>query len=95
MGDRGKLPAGIYEHVLNQILFERLNNNSDDQAVLEDIDEEEASRVLSKYLSEVIEKVLSNIKDSGGGIYKQISLCNDLIKLIVNMTEIDCYRGFL
>ncbi len=91
MGDTFKLPFGIYEQVLNQIITEKLRLNSEDEAVLENIDEEEASKVLSKYISEVVEKGLANIKDNGGGIQKQIQLCNDLIQLIVRITESNYY----
>jgi hypothetical protein len=66
MGDTFKLPLGIYEQVLNQLITKKLKIDSEDQAVLENIDEEEASKVLSKYISEVVEKGLANIKDSGG-----------------------------
>lgn len=91
MGDLYKLPVGIYEQVLNQIINEKLLLNSEDEAVLENIDEEEASKILSKYISDVVEKGLANIKDSGGGIQKQIQLCNDLIKHIIEITESDYY----
>ena len=82
---------GIYEQVLNQIISEKLLVNSEDEPVLENIDEEEASKVLSKYISEVIEKGLENVKDSGGGIQKQIQLCNGLIQHIVEITDSDHY----
>ncbi|MCX7923848.1 MAG: hypothetical protein N3B21_17830 [Clostridia bacterium] len=91
MGDTFKLPFGIYEQVLNQIITKKLRLNYEDEAVLENIDEEEASKVLSKYISEVIEKGLANIKDNGGGIQKQIQLCNDLIQHIIEITESDYY----
>lgn len=91
MGDTFKLPFGIYEQVLNQIITKKLRLNYEDEAVLENIDEEEASKVLSKYISKVIEKGLANIKDSGGGIQKQIQLCNDLIQHIIEITESDYY----
>lgn len=92
MGDLFKLPFGIYEQVLNQLIKGKLSLHSADEAILENIDEEEASKVLSKYVSEVIEKGLTNIKESGGGIQKQIQLCNDLIQLIVSMTESEYFN---
>lgn len=92
MGSKSKLPYGIYEHVLNNAISRDLEVNSDDNAVLESIDEEEASKVLAKYISEVIEKGLANIKDNGGGIQRQIQLCNDLIQHIVNTTERNYYN---
>lgn len=89
MGDIFKLPLGIYEQVLNQLITDTLQQNFEDEAVLESIDEEEASRVLAKYASDVLEKGLENIKDNGGGILEQIQLCNALIQLIVHKTESD------
>jgi hypothetical protein len=45
MENKSKLPSGIYEHVLNKAISKELEVNSDDDAVLESIDEEEAVRV--------------------------------------------------
>ena len=92
MGDTFELPFGIYEQVLNQIITKKLRHHNEDETVLENIDEEEAAKVLSKYISEVIEKGLGNIKDSGGGIQKQIQLCNDLIQHIIEITESNYYN---
>lgn len=39
MGDTFKLPFGIYEQVLNQIITNKLRLNYEDEAVLENIDE--------------------------------------------------------
>lgn len=87
MKDTSKLPFGIYEQVLNQIISRKLRMNSEDEIMLEGIDEEEASRILTKYVSEVIENGLTKIKDNGSGIQKQIQLCNKLIKHIAENTE--------
>jgi len=93
MDNKFKLPFGIYEQVLNHLIANKISLNSEDEAVLENIDEEESSKILSQYISEVVEKGLSNIKDSGGGIQKQIQLCNGLIQVIVHMTESNHYNN--
>ncbi len=42
--------------------------------------------MLAKYLAEVIQKGLSNIKDNGKDINSQIDLCNRLIDTVVSET---------
>ena len=90
-----KLPFGIYEQVLNQLIAEKLNLNSEYEAMLEGIDEEEASKILARYISDVVEKGLANIKDNGSGIKKQIQLCNELIHHINETTESNIYKDLL
>ena len=83
------LKTGIYEQVINKELNSRLENtdvNSNMIIKAEPIDSEEASKVLAKYLSVVIEKGLSNIKDNGKDLQSQIELCNRLIDIIADET---------
>lgn len=47
------------------------------------IDHEEASKILAQYLTQIIEQVLANVKDSGGRVENQIALCNRLIDIMV------------
>ncbi len=90
MKETNKLPSGIYEHVLNKAISKEIEALSDN-AVLESIDEEEASKVLAQYISNIIEKAMENVKDNGGGIQGQIQLCNTLIQHIVSTTKSDRY----
>jgi len=51
------------------------------------IDRAEASKVLSKYIAEIIEKGLDNVKDQGGDIKTQIDLANKLVQTIITETK--------
>lgn len=83
------LKSGIYEHIINKELssqLEKYKDNLEKLIKVESIDLEEASNVLAKYLAEVIQKGLSNIKDNGKDINSQIELCNRLIDIVVSET---------
>lgn len=69
---------GICEQVLNKLLSKEIDSSSH-IVKTGPIDNEEAAKILSKYLAEVIEQGLANIKDNGGKIADQITLCNRLI----------------
>lgn len=83
------LKSGIYEQIINKELRSQLEvyrNNSEKIIQAESIDLEEASIILAKYLSEVIQKGLSSIKDNHKDINIQIDLCNRLIDTVVRET---------
>lgn len=80
------LNPGIYEQVINKALGRELDLHSDKLARTARIDTEEASRVLTKYIADVIEKGLENVKDNGGDLQTQVSLVNKLINTIMNET---------
>lgn len=79
------LTPGIYEQVINKLMNSQLNTE-ENIVETEQIDNEEASKILSRYFSEILEKVLENLKDSGGDISKQIELCNKLVNIIADET---------
>ena len=74
--------SGIYEQVLNSLISKQIDSSSH-IVKTGPIDSAEAARVLAMYLSQVIEQGLCIIKDNGGRIDDQISLCNSLIDTIV------------
>jgi superfamily II DNA or RNA helicase len=83
------LKSGIYEQIINKELssqLEEYQGNLEKLIKVESIDFEEASNVLAKYLAEVIQKGLSNIKDNGKDINSQVELCNRLIDTVVSET---------
>jgi superfamily II DNA or RNA helicase len=80
------LKPGIYEQVINKALGQELDAHAERLAKTEQIDTEEASRVLTKYISEVIEKGLENVKDNGGNLQSQISLANKIVHTILSET---------
>lgn len=86
MKDDNRLKNGIYEQVVNKLISSRLAG--DERFVkFEPIGREEAAGLLSRYISEVVQKGLSSIKDNGGGIGAQIKLVNTIIDTIVLETR--------
>ncbi|MCF8010750.1 MAG: DUF3427 domain-containing protein [Clostridiales bacterium] len=77
------LKSGIYEQVLNKLISKEIDS-PEHIVEKESIDSEEAARVLANYLAEIILQVLASIKDKGGQVGEQISVCNDLINTMVD-----------
>lgn len=78
---------GLYEQVINNKLDTELGECSDKLSTTASIDKAEASKVLSKYLTEVVEKGLDNIIDNGGDISSQVELVNKLVSIIKDETK--------
>lgn len=76
------LKPGLYEQVINHILNRELEGVPEARRATAPIDNAEASKVLSQYLSEVIRKGLDDVVDNGGNIATQIELTNQIIELI-------------
>lgn len=80
------LKSGLYEQVVSKTIRRELDENTDKLKSLAPIDEEEAAKVLSKYISEVIEKGLANAKDKGGNLQTQVNIINKIVTTIVAET---------
>ena len=84
------LNQGLYEQVINKELLGKLDCDDRFLKSIVSIDKEEASKILAKYIFEVIEKGLDTVKDNGGDLQSQISLVNKLIDIITCETgELD------
>ena len=81
------LPSGLYEQVINTALNRELSAIPGERKCVAPIDRAEASRVLSQYLAEVIQKGLDNVLDNGGDLSAQIELTNRIVDLIQNTTQ--------
>jgi len=76
------LKPGIYEQVLNKLIAKELA--ASEQLVKKGpIDSAEAAKVLADYLAEIIFQGLANVKDKGGQLGDQITVCNALINTMV------------
>lgn len=73
------LQKGLYEQVINKALEKDLSE-TDRLVKKEPIDAEEAAKVLSKYIAQVTEQQLLQLKDRGGKLKDQIRLVNRLIR---------------
>ena len=59
------LKDGLYEQVINKELVTELDAEKDKLVKKAPIDKAEASQILSKYISQVVEKGLDNLVDNG------------------------------
>ncbi|MFT8390859.1 MAG: DUF3427 domain-containing protein [Sporolactobacillus sp.] len=80
------LKKGIYEQIINKEIREQLNTHGEWLSLIAPIDREEASLLLSKYASSVIEKGLTILKDTGGDLQSQIYLVNQIVRMTLQTT---------
>lgn len=80
------LHDGLYEQIINKELETKLGL-TDKLHTTAPIDSAEASKVLAKYIAEVVEKGLDNVADNGGDVNSQVALANRIISTIINETK--------
>lgn len=80
------LKDGLYEQIINKSLDAELAT-TDKLSTTAPIDSAEASKVLAKYIAEVVEKGLDNVADNGGDVSSQMALANRIISTIINETK--------
>ena len=80
------LKDGLYEQVINKSLDTELAT-TDKLSKTAPIDSAEASKVLAKYVAEVVEKGLDNLVDNGGDVNAQVALANRIITTIISETK--------
>ena len=80
------LKDGLYEQVINKSLDKELAV-TDKLIQTASIDPAEAAKVLSQYISEVVEKGLQNVRDNGGDVSSQVELVNKIISSVVSGTQ--------
>ena len=81
------LHSGLYEQVINGQLSSELAQVPEARKSVAPIDKAEASKVLTQYLSDVVQRGLDNVLDNGGGISDQVDLANQIVTLIQNTTK--------
>lgn len=77
---------GLYEQVISRELDSELAS-TDKLSQTAPIDSEEASKILSKYVAEIVEKGLENVKDNGGDLSSQVELVNRIVSTITSETH--------
>lgn len=80
------LHEGLYEQIINKGIEAELAE-SDKKSQTAPIDAAEASKVLAKYVSEVVERGLENLKDNGADLIEQIALANQIITTVEKETK--------
>ncbi len=79
---------GLYEQVISEAMKQQLDLVSDNIIKeTQEIDSAEASKILSAYITNIIEKELTNIKDSGGDLQQQVDLVNQIIETITDISK--------
>ena len=86
------LPNGLYEQVINKSLDAELAG-TDKVVETASIDGAEAAKVLAKYVAEVVERGLENVKDNGGDLETQIELVNRIVRDIAAGTNEGRFDG--
>ena len=74
---------GLYEQIINKALDAELSA-TDKIGQTTPIDSAEASKVLAKYIAEVVEKGLDNVVDNGGDVNSQAVLVRSRMILSLN-----------
>ena len=80
------LHDGLYEQIINKGLETELSV-TDKLSTTAPIDSAEASKVLAKYIAEVVEKGLDNVAGNGGDVSSQVALANRIISTIITETK--------
>jgi HKD family nuclease len=91
------LNNGFYESVINKLIEEEIIKKYDKTDKYIDkkiIDKEEASEVLSKYMSIVINKSLQNISGDDK-LNRQVEICNKIIKLLIEKLKLEDLDDFI
>ena len=81
------LHPGLYEQVVNNAITCELAEIPEARKALAPIDQAEASKILTQYLSDVVQKGLENVLDNGGDLSAQVELVNQIVDLIHNTTQ--------
>ena len=81
------IKPGLYEQVINNKLDSELSLVPAARQSTAPIDQAEAAKVLSQYLTEVVQQGLDNVADNGGDIAAQIDLANRIVSVIHNATK--------
>ena len=76
------LNLGLYEQLISKLLRHQLTTSTDKLIKTAPMDREEAPRILAKYIAEVIEHGLANVKDNGGDLESQVELANKIIDIL-------------
>lgn len=80
------LNPGLYEQVITNAIDRELSS-TDKLSQTAPIDAAEASKVLAKYVAEVVERGLENLKDNGGDLNSQVALANRIVSTIMSETQ--------
>lgn len=87
------LRPGLYEQVINEDWKEALSDVPENRKAVAPIDEAEASKVLTQYLADVVQKGLERVRDLSGDINRQVALANRIVSVIGKETGEEDFSG--
>ncbi|WSI04614.1 hypothetical protein U8307_02185 [Sedimentibacter sp. MB31-C6] len=90
------LNNGFYESVINKLIDEEIQkfySKKDKYIDKRDIDKEEGISILSKYMSNVINKSLNRISGEDK-LNKQVEICNKMINLLIDELQLEDFDVF-
>lgn len=73
------LHHGLSEQVINNAMNSELAEIPEARKAVTPIDKAEASKVLTQYLDDVVQKCLGNVLENDGKIFVQITLTNQAV----------------
>lgn len=80
------LKPGLYEQVINRKINQELAGQTDFAADIGPIDQAEASKILAKYVGQVVEHGLADIAEDNTNLDQQVALANLIISLVQEET---------
>ena len=87
------LHDGLYEQIINTELEQELAT-TDRFVQTASIDQEEASKVLARYVASVVERGLTNLKDGGGDLQAQVAMVNHIIGTVQKELTDGDFEGY-
>ena len=80
------LTPGLYEQVISKALGQAIDGDSKHYIETLPIDAAEASKILSRYITEILEKSLDDVKDQGGDLRAQVDVANRIVQILADAT---------
>ena len=74
------LTPGLYEQVISKALGQAIDGDKEHYIETLPIDAAEASKILSRYITEILEKSLNDVKDQGGDLRAQVDVANRIVQ---------------
>lgn len=79
------LTPGLYEQVISKALGQAIDGDSKHYIETLPIDAAEASKILSRYITEILEKSLDDVKDQGGDLRAQVDVANRIVQILAEI----------
>lgn len=89
------LKEGLYEQVISELLGKELDSSHDKIISTAIIQRDEAPRLLSKYIADIVENTLEKIKEKGSSVNEQIQFVNNLVNSVLGNSSEDKTESYV